>query len=91
MVCSRTQGETNDLTTSIILLSMFDDVLTTVVILLILLYCRNGPVGSAVCVYTLDHTSNDVTRVFNGDYLSRVSSTTWQRADNDNPFTVSIM
>ena len=54
--------------------------------------CRNGPVGSVVCVYTLDHMSNDVTRVFRGDYLSRVSTTTtWERADNDNPFTVSIM
>ena len=54
--------------------------------------CRNGPVGSVVCVYTLDHMSNDVTRVFRGDYLRRITSNgTWQRVSNPIPFTVSIM
>ena len=46
--------------------------------------------GSAVCVYTLDHMSNDVTTVFRGDYLKRMNGT-WQRVGNPNPFTVSIM
>ena len=76
MECSRALGEINILTT-----------LYSVAIVY-----SNGPVGSVVCVYTLDHMSNDVTRVFSGDYLRRpTSNVTWQRVGNPNPFTVSII
>ena len=48
--------------------------------------------GSVVCVYTLDHMGNDVTRVFRGDYFRRDSGIgMWQRVYSSKPLTVSIM
>lgn len=49
---------------------------------------RNGPVGSAVCVFTFDTHSNDLHRVFNGRYLQRRGTTNWVSVPNI-PFTVS--
>ena len=50
---------------------------------------RNGPTGSAVCVFTFDEQANDIGRVFDGDYLQLVSEQ-WVTVNNYQPFTVSF-
>ena len=51
---------------------------------------RNGPVGSAVCVFSFDHTENDITTVFQGDYLTRTPNNVWSRSTNSRPINVRI-
>ena len=51
-------------------------------------FCRNGPTGSAICVFTFGEQENDISRVFNGDYL-QLDSDQWVTVNNYQPFTVS--
>jgi len=53
--------------------------------------CRNGPIGSAVCVFSFDYKNNDIVRVFQGDYLTLSSSSldnVWTRSTNSQPINV---
>ena len=52
--------------------------------------CRNGPTGSAVCVFTFDEKENDVGTVFDGDYLKFVPPDQWMTKNIYQPFTVSV-
>ncbi len=54
--------------------------------------CRNGPVGSAVCVFTFnEQDKNNVATVFNADYLRQNSDQQWVPLPNYEPFTVSYL
>ncbi len=53
---------------------------------------RNGPIGSAVCVFTFNaqEDNNNIATVYNGDYL-RHESQQWVTERNYQPFTVSVI
>ena len=50
---------------------------------------RNGPVGSAVCVYTFGSHDDDLDNVFTNDYMQRIGVGQWDTVTNYDPFTVS--
>jgi hypothetical protein len=49
---------------------------------------RNGPVGSAVCVYSFD-SGDSLVSVFLGKYLRETTLDQFEEVENTDPFSVS--